>query len=337
LDVVRSLDWRDLTLLHRVRGNGLCFHAQMAYTRGPNALQNALLDVITAGRSAWTLVVRPTDPAEPPGVAQCMQHNEDPYARLTFLGPLEILGTSSGQRLLEALARTAGERGAHNLIAEVDEHSPAFECLRHAGFGIHSRQRIWRLGGAGNGAAPLSHPSAHSRAVLGESPSSWRSEAPSDQAAIQNLLMSLVPARVHQVEPAATHGGRGYVYWPEKELLGYLDVDRGPLGIWLQPFFHPAAENLDQLLQAILGLLEGRRDRPFYVCVRSYQSWLSSPLEGLGFETCLDQAVMVKRLAVSIRQPAAAPIPSLEGTRAKPTAPVAHLENSAPTHRIRGR
>jgi len=310
----------------------------MAFTRGPNALQNALLDVITAGRSAWTLVVRPTDASEPSGVAQCMQHNEDPFARLTFLGPSEILGTSSGQRLLEGLARAAGERGAHNLIAEVDEQSPAFECLRHAGFGIYSRQRIWRLGAPGNGAAPSAPlPSAASRAVQGTFSSLWRNEAASDQLPIQNLLMNLVPVLVHQVEPASTQGGRGYVYWAEKELLGYLDVDRGPLGIWLQPFFHPAVENLDELLPAILSLLDGKRDRPFFICVRSYQSWLSTPLEGLGFEPCLDQAVMVKRLAVPIRQPAVAPVPSLEGARAKPTAPVAHLENSAPTNRIRGR
>jgi hypothetical protein len=307
----------------------------MAYTRGPNALQNALFDVITPGRSAWTLVVRPGDSGEPAGVAQCVQYNADPFARLTFISPSELLGTSSGQRLLEGTARTAGEHGAHNLIAEVDELSPAFECLRHAGFAIYGRQRIWQLKSPGNGLPPEAQRASDASKEAGGL--TWRSEVASDQVSIQNLLMNLVPVLVQQVEPATPHGGRGYVYWAEKELLGYIDVDRGPLGVWLQPFFHPAAEKLDQLFSAILRLLNGRRDRPIYLCVRSYQSWLSSPLEGLGFEPCLDQAVMVKRLAVPIRQPAVAPMPALEGTRAKPTAPMAHLENSAPTNRIRGR
>jgi hypothetical protein len=41
---------------------------------------------------------------------------------------------------------------------------------------------------------------------------------------------------------------------------------------------------------------------------------------------------MVKRLAVGVRRPALAPLPALEGTRAEPTAPIAHLEKKPPVH-----
>ena len=55
---VRPVDVRDLRLLHRVRRDGLCLDAQVAYTRGPQALQTALLDVLTPGRATPPSVPR---------------------------------------------------------------------------------------------------------------------------------------------------------------------------------------------------------------------------------------------------------------------------------------
>ena len=56
--MVRAADWRDLGLIHRVRNDGLCLDSQLAYTRGPNTLQTVILDLLTPGRSAYTLVSR---------------------------------------------------------------------------------------------------------------------------------------------------------------------------------------------------------------------------------------------------------------------------------------
>ena len=76
-------------------------------------------------------------------------------------------------------------------------------------------------------------------------------------------------------------------------------------------------------------LKEVRRDRPVYVCVRSYQSWMSRPLERLWFESAVDQAVMVKRLAIGVRSQVASPLPAVEGTYPEPTAPIARIEDPA--------
>ena len=54
------------------------------------------------------------------------------------------------------------------------------------------------------------------------------------------------------------------------------------------------------------------------------------PREQVGFEPCTDQAVMVKRLAVGIRKPAASRIPAVEGTYPEPTAPIVRSEQTAP-------
>jgi hypothetical protein len=225
-----------------------------------------------------------------------------------FFGPAEALAHATGARLLDALSQAAGQRGAHNLIADVDEHSPAFESLRRAGFAIYARQRIWRR--------PPGKPAPARRGG-----SLWRPESRRDAVAIQSLLANLIPALVQQVETGPTRVRRGYVYGDADELLGYLDVERGPLGVWLQPYVHPAVETIDPLLAAMVRDFDGRSDRPLFVCVRSYQGWMSGPLTRFGFEPISDQAVMVRRLAAAVRATERARRPALEGTP-EPTAPI---------------
>jgi hypothetical protein len=315
--MIRSFDWRDLPLLHRIRDRGLCLDSQLAFTRGPNVLQYALLDMLGPGRTAHTFVGRPGGQAS---IAQVLLPPGRNVAHIAFVSPAEMLEHSQGAEMLEAMARAGAEHGAHGLIAEVDEHSPAFESLRRFGFAIYSRQRIWRLSADSEAPAPAPEPATEEHTVL------WRPAAPADEPAINSLYLNLVPALVQQVEPPPIRHGHDMVHWHQAELLGYLSFDGGPRGIWIQPYFHPGAEDPDRLLGTLLSDLEDRRQRPLYVCVRSYQSWMTAPLHALGFEALTDQAVMVKRLAVSVRQPQLAVLPALEASLPKPTAPLTRIE-----------
>ncbi|OGO08940.1 MAG: hypothetical protein A2Z66_07310 [Chloroflexi bacterium RBG_13_66_10] len=315
--MIRPFDWRDLSLLHRLRDRGLCLDSQQAYSQGPHALQYALLGALAPRGTAFTLVARPRGSGEAPAIGQLLQRNGDALLRLSFIAPAEALSQPAGLSLLDGLCQTAGARGGRNLVADVDEDNPAFISLREAGFAIYARQQVWRLegdsqrpDGAGTGAM-------------------WRLEAAADSPGIHLLHLNVVPALVQQIEPPPARG-RGLVHWREGEILGYLEIARGPLGIWTQPYFHPAAEKPDELLAGLLSQIGPKVGRPLYVCVRSYQSWLNRPLERAGFERLSAQAVMVKRLAVAVRRPALAPLPALEGTRVKPTTPMANFQKSPP-------
>ena len=303
---VRPLDVRDLRLLHRVRRDGLCLDALVAYTRGPHALQTALLDVLTPGRATHTLVARSQVSGESAAVGQIIHDLGDSVARLGFLGPAAFVEGAVGLRLLDALSYEAGLRGAHNLIAEVDEGLPAFECLRRAGFAIYARQQIWSW----EGTPPPRQ----------EHDNLWRPETPADADHVQVFVAALVPGLVLQVEGAPGRGRRGLLYWAEGELRAYLDLERGPRGVWVQPYVHPAVEGVDELLAAFLRRA-AEPDRPASVCLRSYQGWMAGALDRLGFRRVADQAVMVRRLAAAVLRPIPAAIPAINGGRVEPTTP----------------
>jgi hypothetical protein len=306
--MIRTADWRDLGLIHKVRNNGLCLDSQLAYTRGTSTIQAIVLDLLTPGRSACMLVSRPSETDEPNALGQIIHRMGDPHARLAFLGPEDSISTTNGLKLLDELGQASGERGAHHLIAEVDETNPVFEILRNAGFAIYARQRIWRL-------------EEIPTIVRSTANAAWRPVKSTDERAVSHLYINIVPALVQQVEQPPIIERRDLAHALESDVLGYLDIERGPKGVWVQPYLHPAAENLDELLAGFLESYSDSRRRPLYFVVRSYQGWVSHGLERLGFTVCSDQAVMVKRLAALIRHPARVQLPAVEGTRPEPTTP----------------
>lgn len=323
--MIRPLDWRDLALLHRLREDGLCLDSQQAYVRGHNTLPSTLLGMLSPAMSILTLVARDADPDGLTAIGQVSQRNGGSLARLAFISPAEALSHPSGLRLLEALCQAAGERGAMNLVAEADENGSPFACLRQAGFAIFARQNVWRLA-----VQPPQDPRG------GKKPTAehrWRVETGHDVAAIHFLYANIVPALVQQIEPPPQRGPRGLVHASQGEILGYLDIERGPLGTWVQPYFHPAAEKPGELLWDFVRHMRPTRSTSLLVCVRSYQSWINGLLEKLGFELLCSQAVMVKRLTAAIRRPALAPLPALEKTQPEATTPFARWTGHQPSSR----
>jgi hypothetical protein len=313
---IRNFDWRDFALLQRVRNRGVCLHSQLRYTRGPHVIQNTFLEMFTPSRSIHTFVARPGKADSPEALGQVQIQENYPQAHLAYLTPEEALESDSGVALLESMAQAAGKRGCQTLVAEVDEASISFEALRKAGFGVYARQRVWQLDQSlSDNFDPKEHP--------------WRPEIRNDRNAIQALYLNIVPALVQQVESPPERNGRGLVYWLEGEMLGYLDILRGPRGIWIQPYFHPAATLSDDLLAGFIQGLSPSQTKPLYVSVRSYQGGLGGSLDRLGFNPCSDQAVMVKRLAHFVTDQVHATLPAIEGTQPEPTAPFAHFNHQA--------
>jgi hypothetical protein len=297
--MIRSFDWRDVGLVKMLADRGICLDTETGLTQGNHPLQQALLSYLMPMAGAPTLIWR-ADGNHHAAFGQLRHRPGEEHARVLYIAPAAGDLAEGWQRVIERLAVEAGERRAQNLIAEVNEKSPEFETLRQAGFAIYARQTLWKL-------APNASDKVDAPAVA------LRPAARADTVAVTTLYSNVVPRLVQQVEPGPQHIERGYVLYEGGEMVAYVDVRRGPLGIWVELFLHPEADEVSAgVLHASLELM-ARRDKPLYVCVRRYQNWLQGVTATAGFEAMGAQAVMVKRLAVRLAEPVLKPLPVVEG------------------------
>lgn len=133
---------------------------------------------------------------------------------------------------------------------------------------------------------------------------------------IQSLYHQIVPPLLHPVEPQP----KAAVGWMCNEgAKCYVNVSHGMYGIVLTPLIHPEATDVSAKLAAVIGNLPDRRNRPVFVCVRSYQAWLEPVLADLGAKSGQRQAVMVKHLAHLVKETAAARVTQPAGVSIQPS------------------
>jgi hypothetical protein len=302
---VRSLDFLDLPFLPRLRRKVLPLYSARILTRGSPLGARAMLSYLNPRRQVYTAVASEGDESL---MGQVILKSEETSARLTFLAPAESIDRLTPS-LLDHLTEQAGEWGAFHLLAEVDENSPFFRTLRQAGFAMYAWQRIWKL------------PKPEEHNGIG----TWRDVEESDWPAIQALHGQIIPALIQPVDSLPKQPV-GMVCRPEGILQAYATIDRGPMGVWVQPLVPPDSGCGPDRLAGLAGL----GNRPVYVCVRSYQAWLETVLDDMGATAGPRQAIMVRRMAKL--QKVEEKVSALEKVLVKPVAPVARMVNGEESH-----
>ncbi len=271
----------------------------------------ALLTNLDPARGSFTAVVTPAE--GPPMIGQMLYRLGGRSAHLSFLVPGNQPDSPALLPLLDHLTQQAGEWGAFNLHAEVEERNPLFEKLRRAGFVVYSWQHIWQLNPEG---------------LPDGQPALWRPAGAADEPAVRSLYQCLAPPLVQSAETLPNMRQSGWVYRQDGELLGYVEAVLGPRGVVLQPLIHPSTDRVEALLRALPLALPPLLGRSLYLVVRSYQSWLDPHLENLSARVGPRQALLVRHLAHMQR--AGVPVtqssllPGMESARPKPTAPIVH-------------
>ena len=302
--MIRSFDWRDVGLVKSLSDQGVCLDSETGLIRGSQPLPSALLALLMPGTGAPTLVWKNDSHA---AFGQLRHRFGDEQARVLYVAPGCEKAGDGWRHLIDRLVVEAGGRGAHNLIAEVDENSREFEVLRAAGFAVYARQSVWKLAGA--------LPAPASKVPL-------RAVNSGDLIGINTLYANIVPRLVQQVEPPPLHA-RGYVLEQKDELVAFLHIRRGSRGIWVEPYLHPEVDQLSEAtLLTGLSLIPNEKQQPVYVCVRRYQNWLQDVLLKSGFAALGSQAVMVKRLTVRLTEPLLKPLPAIEGKTVTTSTPI---------------
>ena len=294
----RALELFDLPKLPRYRDKVLTLDSRRALTRGNPLSASSFISYLNPKRRIYTGVMENEKKEE--FIGGIIQRAEESFARLAYLAPADAPFS-----LIDHLSAHAGKWQAHQIVAEIDEDDPTFQSLRRCGFAVYSRQRIWDLSDI---------------SLSADSSSRWREQKDVDLIGIQNLQRKIVPPLLQQVE-SFTHSSNGLIICQADELLAYVDITYGSRGIFLHPLFHPNTENIREKLLRLLANIPNRRERPLFLCVRSYQAWIEGFLDEIGAKASARQAIMVKHLAQLQREEKTVPVRG-EKAWANPAAPI---------------
>jgi hypothetical protein len=282
--------------LYRYRNQALYLNSALCLTRdGPARLRNLLVHV----RSSQAVLTCVSTDNSTKLIGQIHHPSGERVARLAYVLPASELEPPQLTELLEGLAHLAGERGAFQLLGEIEENHPVFTTLRRVGFSVYAWQRIWYL------------PDEN---LTGPGDLHWQVPKPEDENAIRSLYQFLAPPIVQAAEPLPSPLPEGLVYRQEGEILAYVEGFYGPHGIYLRPLVHPDIENVISLLKELRTFLQPLAGRPLYIALPSYLPWLESALEREGSQLSQRQALLVKHLTHTQRVPHFAELLSAQHT-----------------------
>jgi hypothetical protein len=287
---IRPLAILDLPQLYRFREEAIGLDTARTLTRGNPLGAGRLLAYMNPARHVYSAIANGENESVLGGI---IHSPDETFAKLLYLAPSSQLNHPGLPALIENLAAQAGGWGAFHVLAEVDEGGDAFVPLRKAW------QRMWDVSEIIEENSG-SHPEGKST-PQGEV---WSRVRSIQLPAVQSLYHQIVPPLLHPIEPQP------------KAALGWISNDgakchvsatHGVYGIVLTPLIHPEARDVSVKLATLINNLPDRRNRPVYVCVRSYQAWLEPVLADLGAKSGTRQAVMVKHLAHLVKESQTSP------------------------------
>ncbi len=273
-----------MPLLLRYRQRVLCLNYAQELTFGNLLGFSAMLSRLDPNIDVSTGIAKSQD-GKIPMAGQVDYSQGQRSAHLTYLLPDEISDLPEESMLIDYLAVKAGEMGALNLLADVQESHPAFEMLRKDAFKVYCWENVWKL--------PSRPPSTTEFKDL------WQEERDTDEQSVRTLYQTVVPPIVQAAEPFINASMRRLVYRQEGELMAFTENISGPRGFFLKPVIHPSVEDVHSLIGDLIVYLQSL-GKPVYFPVRSYQAWIADALEDLGAKSAPKRALMVKHLAVGV-------------------------------------
>ena len=276
----RPLAILDLPYLYSFRDQAIGLDTARTLTRGNPLGAVGLFAYVNPVRHIYSAVINGEGE---PVLGGVIHSRDESFAKLLYIAPSSQLNHPDLPQLIESLSAQAGEWGAFHVLAEVDETSEAFIALRRAGFSVYAWQRMWDVSEIAEAIRPVV----------------WTRVKSVHMPAVQSLYHQIVPPLLQPVEPQP----KSALGWLCNEgVKCYVSATQGVYGIVLLPLIHPEATQVGEKLASLITHLPDRRNRPVYVCVRSYQAWLEPVLADLGARGADRQAVMVKHLAHLIKE-----------------------------------
>jgi len=281
--MARKLSWQDLSAIPRFQKSKIFLDNTLRLTFNPGLFSSSLLSILSSS-SGFCTAVEKIDSGQPSILAgQIYYLSDSPSARLSWLAPggQDHHGFSA---VLAELAAMAGESGALQILAEVDQNSLEEGLLFRSGFRPYAEQQIWKL---------------PRRSTYGTGKKAWIPITLGDLDQVQSHYQRIVPAQVQRVEiPPSKNTIRGLLCWKEGIIVGVALTAFGPRGILVDLILEPDLDELDDYLGALFFHMPYRNSRNIFLRIRSYQRRIVSVLERAEAIPGSVQNAVVKRLAL---------------------------------------
>jgi len=281
--MARPLFWKDLAALPRLRNHKMYLDNELRLIYNPGLFSSSLLSILTIS-SGFCTAVEPIDSDQFPFlVGQIFRTTDDHSARLSYLAPggQDHPGFSA---VLAQLTTMAGEGGALQILAEVDQNSLEESLLVRAGFRPYAEQQIWKL--------PRKFFNRTSK-------KRWIPIALSDADQVISIYQRLVPSQIQRVEiPPSRNTIQGLMCSKEGKIVGVALTRFGPRGLIVDLAIEPDLNELDDYLGELFFHMLYRNSGDVYLRIRSYQQKVASILERAEASPGREQKAVVKRLSV---------------------------------------
>lgn len=324
--MVRLFSWRDIFLLNKLQQEKqqLALTRKLLYTDAPlmSAMVAMLKGHLNQTHDPLTLIFDKREREHRlTGCLQMRGRFDAKTCEVVFLAPAIAKSNRTSQiwqKLLSAACQYAGEhkkqRVTLSIVSEIYSQLPINVAeagnaseLHKLGFDTYTHETLYYR-------SPEIYPVAE---AISPSPD-VRDCTDVDHASIDALYAHVAPRNVRQAESSLwtefdggsrilpTPGGwreKDYVVEKEGIISGVLRIVRGDEGYWLKIL--PRAEEADcasTLLDHGLGVLASLPPRPIYCSVRDYEVGVKSVLENNHFNSLARQTLLVKHLAVWVKE-----------------------------------
>lgn len=282
--MARKIAWKDVASLPHFKNQKVILDSSFQYIFNPGLLSSSLLSIVSPSSGFYSAVEVLNSGKYPFLLGQLFHAPGDATARVVFLAPITNNHDQAFGRVLSQLTKAAGERGALQIKAEVEEDSFAEEILIQAGYRSFADQQIWKL---------------PRRIVFGTGKKAWVPVTQDTTDPAATFCQKNLPGQVQRIEdfPEASHV-QELISWEEGRIVGFAAAQFGPRGILVDLVLALDLDQVDEYLSALFFHLPYRDTREVYFRVRSYQQQIASALERVEAEAGPNQKVMVKRLTV---------------------------------------
>ena len=233
-------------------------------------------------------------------------HLYEEAAYLIYIHPGDLACVADACTLLDGLVRLAGERGAHFLLAAIEENNSIHYGLRQSGFRPAYTHKIWQI-------SPGQH-------FPWDDDYQWKPVVEKDYLFLSSIYQHCVPPALQPILPLKEKQLPQFMLSVKNEVRGYAYLHRYAQAAFLYPYVCPSLTDMQPALRSLINVLPAHTK--LFIVIPSFQGGLDSARNSLSVKTVMKQQVLVKYTALRLK--------STQAVRSRLEVRGQHAESSNP-------